>query len=425
MDEEPKRREIRRYVGYLATRLAEMPLGKVNDPRAGRILWPIRTLLTAVLVGLAAGCKGLGEVEELTDWLGSGARHYLALRKRVPDTTMRDLLVQFPADEVRRLNYGFIRRARRRKQLKPDFPLRVVALDGKATSTRLFDPPDALVKYGQQQGDHALVRTITSCFITVPGRPCLDAHPVPPQTNEMGAFLPATDALLNAYGHNLFDVVFYDSGACSRANADGVIARDLDYGFSLKDNQPELLKEAKRLLGHLPLDTAQATTSDIDGGDIATWWGWTTGEMAGWNQWSHLKTVVRVHKVTTDKDGNVKSVDDRYYVFSIEQTRLTPKQWLELIRRRWSVENQNHNNFDSVFREDERPWILRPSGMVVVILLRRLAYNLVALLRCVTLRSEQNRSVTWLKLLRRLDRALAKATREIIKGVRRRDFADS
>ena len=420
MQEEAKMRLTRRHVSHLAARLSRMPLDKVADPRKGETKWPIRALLTAPMVGMAAGCKGLGEVEELSAWLGSGARQHLGLKSRVPDTTMRDLLVQLDPNEVRKLNYALIRAARRAKQLDHDMPVRAVSMDGKATSTWLFDPPDAPVQYGQQQGGYAVVRTITSCLATVPGRPCLDAHPVPPETNEMGAFVAALDALLSAYGCSLFDVVMYDSGACSQANATAVIDRLLDYLFCLKENQPALLEEARRVLGDLPLETAQATETDIDGGDIVTWWAWVTDELAGWPDWPHLNTVVRIHKVKTDKDGNVLSTEDRYYVSSLAATRLTPREWLDLIRRRWSVENQCHMIWDTVMSEDKRPWILRPSGMVVVMLLRRLVYNLLTLYRTVTLRSERNRSQSWTRLLRDINRALLRATAEMMAGVRRR-----
>ena len=420
MKEEAKTRLTRRHVSHLAVRLTKMPLDKVADPRNGETTWPFRTLLTAPIVGLAAGCKGLGEVEELTAWLGSGARQVLGLKSRVPDTTMRDLLVQLEPSEVRKLNYGFIRAALRAKQLNHDMPLRAVSMDGKATSTWLHDPADAPVQYGQRQGGHAVVRTITSCLATVPGRPCLDAHPVPPETNEMGAFVPALDALLRAYRRSLFDVVMYDSGACSQANATAVVDRLLDYVFCLKENQPDLLEEARRVLSHLPLETAQATASDLDGGDIVTWWAWVTDELARWPNWSHLNAVVRIHKVKTDKDGNVLSTEDRYYVSSLATTRLTPRGWLDLIRRRWSVENQNHMIWDTVLSEDRRPWILLPSGMVVVMLLRRLAFNLLTLFRSVTLRSERNRSQSWTRLLRDIHRALVRATVDVMAGVRRR-----
>ena len=48
----------------------------------------------------------------------------------------------------------------------------------------------------------------------------MDAFPIPPQTNEMGAYVAAVADLVRAYESiDLFRVVMYDAGACSEANA--------------------------------------------------------------------------------------------------------------------------------------------------------------------------------------------------------------
>jgi hypothetical protein len=58
--------------------------------------------------------------------------------------------------------------------------------------------------------------------------------------------------------------------------------------------------------------------------------------------------------------------------------------------------------------------------MVVVMLLRRLTYNILTLYRSVTLRSESNRAQPWTTLMRTLYKALLQATEEAMAGVRRR-----
>ena len=55
---------------------------------------------------------------------------------------------------------------------------------------------------------------------------------------------------------------------------------------------------------------------------------------------------------------------------------------------------------------------------MVVIMLRRLAYNLLALFRSHTLRSEQARSTPWRDLLRWVYNALIAATPEVTRGLR-------
>jgi hypothetical protein len=76
--------------------------------------------------------------------------------------------------------------------------------------------------------------------------------------------------------------------------------------------------------------------------------------------------------------------------------------------------------FDMLFSEDKRPWILDPQGMVVVMLLRRMACNLMALYRAVTQRSDDNRRRPWPALLKALQWALVSATDEMLAGLRTR-----
>jgi hypothetical protein len=421
MQQETTLRLTRRGIGHVSARLDELHLDDVVDPRKGKATWKIRTLLTAATVGMAAGCKGLGDVETLTTWLGVGARKRLRLWRRVPDTTLRDLLMALRPGEVRKLIRQAITIAHRRKQLQHDLPLRAVSMDGKGTSSWLFDKPNAKEKYGQIQDCRTVIRTITSCLVSVPGRPCLDAHPIPPETNEMGAFQDALDALLSAYRRTLFDVVMYDSGACSLENASYIKDKGLDYVLCLTLNQPTLLIEAERLLDGLPLEQCVAQTVDLDGSDVVTRRLFVTDKLAGWLDWSHLRTVIRLHCHRVDKvTGEVKT-ENRHYLSSLAMDRLTPDQWLTLVRRRWSVENENHNTYDTAFSEDDRPWILAPRGMVVVMLLRRLVYNLLTLYRSVTLRSESNRAMRWPTLLKTVHMALLKATLEALAGICQRN----
>ena len=373
MKQEARVRITRRILGFLSARLAELPLDEVRSRRKRNRKWPCRTLLTALIVGLVAGCKGLREVERLlANELGEGARKLLGLWRRVADTTLRDYIMALKPDAVRALIYQQILLADRRKQLTTDMPIRAVSMDGKATSTRLFDPPEAEIAYAQRQGSIAVVRTITSCLVTAPGRPCIDAHPVPPATNEMGAFIDALDALLTVYARRLFDLVMYDSGACSLANATAIFERGLDYLMCLTALQPELLREAQRVLGKRGAETALAETVELEGSKVVVRRLWLTEDIAGWLDWTHLRTVARVQYERTDKLTGQTTIEDCYYITSMPASRLVPADWLKLIRRRWAVENDNHKTLDTVFDEDDRPWLIAPQGMLVMMLLRRL-----------------------------------------------------
>ena len=86
------------------------------------------------------------------------------------------------------------------------------------------------------------------------------------------------------------------------------------------------------------------------------------------------------------------------------------------------MENENHNTFDTAFKEDDRPWIeADANGMLVVLLLRRIAYTMLALFRSVTLRSEKNRAMRWKDLLAWVRDTLVGATASSLAGLRPRE----
>lgn len=419
----------RRMAGLLAARVPEIQLGRVPDPRRahGR-KWTLGSLLGAAVVGLAAGCRSLAEVEHLTAEMAPAARRALGLRRRAPDTTMRDVLVQVAPASLRGRIYRQIRVACRRKAIAADvLPFGVLSMDGKVTAIRAWG--DGLAQRqrhggegGADAGARGLLRTVTSVLISSRAKPVLDACPIAPETNEDGQFVQALDDVLTAYrGLDLFRMVMYDSGACSLGNADSVRARHLQYAFRLDSKQPTLFAEAERLLGGRSHDEADSFSEDQTGRGLVRRYAFLTSEMAAYHGWDHLRTTLRVRSETWSDDGRLICGEDRYYIASLAADRLSGSQWLALARLRWGVENQGHHTLDVAFAEDEHPWITAdPKGMVAVLLLRRLAYNLLALFRNVTLRSGAGHRTPWKDLKRWVYNALISATDAQLAGLRQR-----
>jgi hypothetical protein len=116
-----------------------------------------------VVVGVAAGAESLAKVEKLTAAMAGPMRRKLGIRRRVPDTTLRDALCAIePGDLVPCLR-AITRAAHRRKALSPDgLPFGVVSMDGKGTALSAVDD-----KYAQRQtqGEEGrlvgIVRTVT------------------------------------------------------------------------------------------------------------------------------------------------------------------------------------------------------------------------------------------------------------------------
>ena len=127
---------------------------------------------------------------------------------------------------------------------------------------------------------------------------------------------------------------------------------------------------------------------------------WATTQMTGFHGWTHLQVVLRVECQIFDlKTGALKNMFSRYFISNAPLETLTPAQWLLVIRSHWAIENNCHNTFDKIFQEDKRPFILQPHGMLVVMILRRIAYNLLTLFRSVTQRSNEKRAMPWKSLM--------------------------
>lgn len=412
-------RLTRRLVGALSKGLGRLGLGKVPDPRsAARVRLPLPLVLRTVMLGLVTGAKSLADTEVTSSRVSAAARQKLGLRGRIADTTMRDLLVALEPAAVRACLHEQVRAAHRQKAIAPyDFPWGVVSMDGKATAIAAWDDRFAQ-KQAQGGTARGLVRTVTSLLVTSGAKVCLDACPIAPSTNEDGQFIAALDDLIAAYGGlDLFRMVTYDSGACSLANATAVRERHLHYLFRLDGKQPTLFQEARRLMGHLENQDADASTVERTGRGSERRYVFISKEMAGFHDWKHLATVILVRRVITTAHGQ-STADDRYYLSSLAADRLSAAQWLKLTRLRWAVENEGHHTFDTVFAEDERPWVVAdPSGMLVVLLLRRMAYNLVALFRAVTQRSDDNRRTPWARLIGDWAHALTTATDSQLLGL--------
>jgi len=408
----------RRILGMLGKRLGEARLDDVDDPRDARgRRWALPALLSGALLGLVAGSRSLSEVEGLTDELTLAVRRQLGIPRRIPDTTLRDVLSMLDPDELRPVLHRTVRSARRRKALEPDaLPFGVVALDGKGT---VVPACDDFFAQRQTAGEDAAmagaVRTVTATLVSSRARPVIDVMSIPASTNEMGVFERALDALMATYGQSdLFRLVTYDAGACSKDNAQVVRKHGLHYLFGLKASQPTLYNEAALWLGCRQPHEADAMTSDVHGDDTVVRRLYIGEAMAAPEGWDHLRTVLRVEMETLDPNGTRTKYENRYFVSSLPRSRLTDDQWLLLVRRHWGVET-SHQILDVAFKDDDHPWIEQnPRATVVVMVLRRIAYTLLALWRGVTLRSDEQRNRPWRRVMRDVELAVIKANQEEI-----------
>jgi hypothetical protein len=180
----------RRLLGYLKARVPEVRLERVPDPRDPRgRRWPLRSLLVAVLAGVCTGWKSLAQVEALSDEMSPAGRRVLGLKGRVPDTTLRDLLVTIAPEDLRPALHRQVKVAHRRKALEPwGLPFGVAAFDGRGTAVPFADEQYAQRQSADGASEHGVIRTTTVCLVSSRAKTGLDVRPIDPATNEMGAF---------------------------------------------------------------------------------------------------------------------------------------------------------------------------------------------------------------------------------------------
>lgn len=316
----------RRLAGCTRSRLGEIDFSRVKDGRHGKVKWPLAQILKLVVVGIMAGQKGLGEIEESFSGISKFMRRVLGFNRCIPDTTMRDTLIKVGINSLRRVLQQTVFIAIRRKALAAiGLPFHIVALDGKKTCTRIKDSGRFAQTISDYEGETPKfsVATITACLTSSLAKICIDAIPMPAETNEKGFFQVVLQSLLDTYG-NLFKMITYDAGANSKANASFVHLKGLFYLFALKNDQPTLFNRAVKLLANLGPELANAETDEILSGKRTIRRIWATTEMRGFHSWSHLQVVLRVECLTLDpKTGSVISCHSRYFLSNAPLGTLT------------------------------------------------------------------------------------------------------
>jgi len=426
-------RTLRRTAGFLVRFFSNVLFKPVNDPRSarGRRWKSAIALLETAALALAAGCKGLGEVEKLTNKMAPALRHLIAIARRVPDTTMRDFLCALNPHDICRLIWiaGYDAWRRKALHMLPDFPWGAASLDAKYPSVRdVGDGDDSCDPYLQvhhdpdtKQPHHGLIRVVTSVLITAVGRPIIGATPIPGATNEEGHFMQAFGDLVRIYGC-LFRVVLYDAGAASLVNAEAVIKAGKDYFFQIADPRWIMYQTIDLLLRDV---VPAARTEEVSGikrvvRELTMRTVADTGK--GLTLWRHTRTIFKVVSHTYE-NGVFKSTKVRFFVTSLAASELSADKWLKLIVLRWGVEVA-HQILDCAFEEDKHPWITsNANGALVVMLLRRLVYTIMTLYKSVTLRAEDNQEMTWRDLMKQIEETLKWAQANAVECLRPRTFA--
>lgn len=361
----------------------------VRDPRhkQGR-RWPFATLMQTLLCGFLTQRSSLRNVETLSE---------LTAAERVPDSTLYDWLGQFSekdAADLRRQLHAQVQSAWRSKSLEPvGLPCGVAAIDNKTLwsgAPEAAKDPAAQVVHPKDRPADATVRAVRTVLISAPSKPALDQVVIPAATNEGGLFKEIFPVLESNFGA-LIEVYSMDAGFCSEANARRIAAAQKGYIFALKENQPELYRAAERLLGGLR-EPELSSDWECSQGKRVRYHLYRTKELAGYLAWSHLEQVWRIEKELVCGKTGVVEREQHYYLTNLHWGRFKPWQMLLAVRSHWGIENNCNWTMDVIWDEDSKVWCGQNVAIRILGLLRLMAYNLVAHLRCRYLRQRAERA---------------------------------
>lgn len=372
----------------------------LRDPRNARgQQWPFGFLIDTLLLGMVLCCRTLRDVEEASIRAGP----------RVPDSTLAYTLERIDPAPFRGQVIAQVRRQARAKALAPvGLPFGFAAIDGKTAWVGSWCADPAC----QFQDGLYHLRVLRAVLTSARSRPCIDQGIIAAKTNDMGQFPVFWRPFHRTYGRSgLFGAVTVDAGFASKENVALIDGDHVGYVVNIKGNQPTLHAELVRLLGGPNVCPEWTSPWERAHGTEIQRQLFRTTDIAGWDDWAHLRQGWLVRQTTRTKDGKV-TVFDRYYITNLVWGVLGPRQILRVIRDHWGIENNCNWTFDVVWKEDTHAWTANKKEVAgrwplrVQMWLRVLAYNLLTWLLRVHLRAAGYRRMTWAALRSTLEQVL-------------------
>jgi len=375
----------------------------------------LSAVVSALLLGLLSNRRTLRDVETLTEQLQGPWRSLVP--RAISDTTLDSVLRQLAPEELQDAHVALNRELKRSKLFKqvPRLGVSLVVVDGKNLATLDHDAEKTAQprnnknekwhrKSSSEKADYWLTPALRAALASTEAMPCLLQMPLASDGNETGTFVDFLEKLQASYGRSdILEVLSMDAGMTSLKNANTICDNNLWYIFGLKDNQPELFKEAQLLfepLAKAQEPEAETTWENREGKEIRRRV-WRSADFKNFENsvgvWKHLEQVWLVRQETRDAQNNI-TVEDRYFLSSIPWGKLSGMEIIRSVRLHWVIENNVFNSLDLQWREDSGTWCTQGKAVWNLGVLRMMAYTLVQCLRRRTCRKKRGRH-TWLQPL--------------------------
>ena len=346
--------------------------------------WDFEYLMNILYYGMLTGQTNLRAVEDLSE-------NY---HVRIPDTTLYVLLSNIDGEPLRELIAKEVKKSMSSHELsKESFPVRITAIDGKCSSISK-KPVGPFSQISDCNGKPQYInRVLRAAHVTNKTKIILGQREIQGKTSETGEFIPFIDDLLKLYGKtDLLEVISVDAGMISLKNANYLVGNGLEYIMALKSPQKKLVDLGHELLGHQETCDKE-TIEHLNGKTINR--KLYRCKAPALSKWHHLKQFWRIRQEV--KCNGKVSVEERFFVTSLNYEKLNDAEVLKAIRIHWGIENDVNWIFDTVWTEDDSPWCNK--AFITVTLLRILVYNIISRLKNRRLRKQNDRERSWKGIL--------------------------
>lgn len=300
-----------------------------KDPRKHRIRHELIDIIVIVVLATLCGEEGWEDIHDWAEDRIDFLREFLQLKSGIPcPDTIRRVIERLDPDLFLE---AFLSWAEDLGKRKPG----QINIDGK-TLKKALDCRGALHLVAAFAAENGMVIG------------CKDA-------GGKGKEIPAIKDLLESITLKEGDIITIDAIGCQKDILTRIRRQKADYLIALKQNQCNLWAEVENFFNqafgaeeYAPVDSL-VTTRDLHG-RLEKQKIWVTHDL-DWletkMEWKDLHSLICIERNWEVK--GVRKSELRYYISSAEKT---PKEFGELVRRHWAIENEYHWHLDVTFKED-------------------------------------------------------------------------
>lgn len=361
-------------------RRARFDADALEDPRSPRgRRHDFVGMLRLLVLGMVCGKSALRAIEEVCERLQPRLRKRMGLRGTVSDTALYELLAQMTPDGLRETTWRQLRSDLDAKVVVNDlFPVGVLSMDGKGAGGGKGHAPHPVCRETtcDTQGTPAWhLFTVRACLTSSSACPVVDQEFMSSQYGEATLFPEVLARAVKAFP-KLFEVVTYDAGGTSIANAEKVLEHGKHYVFAFKSSYHQLFPMACELLSRRRV--AAQSRERANGVEVVRELR-RVAPPEGF-RFPGVRDLWSVKQVRIGEDGKIER-EERIFVTSLDPERFDDEQVLQLVRMHWRIENNAHWTFDIVLEEDSSAPCTSGAGLLVTSWLRILAFNLLSAFR--------------------------------------------